>query len=154
MSNLPADWLSAQIIAGLGDAVIFADREGIIRLWNGGAERMFGYSADEALGQTLDLIVPERLRERHWTGFHHSMETGQTRYANGELLAVPAINKAGERLSIEFSIALVMSGGALAGVGAVIRDVSVRWQQERDLRARLAKAEALVMPENPPKAEG
>jgi PAS domain S-box-containing protein len=119
------------------------------RLWNGGAERLFGFSAAEAVGQTLDLIIPEKLRGRHWDGFHHSMETGQTRYANGELLAVPAVNKAGDRLSIEFSIALVSRDGQLAGVGAIMRDVTVRWQQERDLRARLAKAEALVMPEHP-----
>ena len=149
MSEMPVDWLSQQIIENVGDAVIFADREGIVRLWNAGAERMFGYSADEAIGQTLDLIIPEKLRARHWDGFHHSMETGQTRYANGELLAVPAVNKAGERMSIEFSISLVTRGGELAGVGAILRDVTVRWTQERDLRARLAKAEALVMPEHP-----
>lgn len=142
MNATDTSGLAAEIVQGVGDAVIFADREGAIQLWNPGAEAMFGYTAAEALGQSLDLIVPEKLRDRHWQGFHGSMATGQTRYGRGKLLAVPAVRKDGARLSVEFSIALVHGhDGALIGIGAIMRDVTVRWQQERELRARLASLE-------------
>src|SRR6185312_3154322 len=123
MATLSEASLSEAIVAGVGDAVIFADKDGLIRLWNGGAELMFGYTAEEALGKT--------------------------RYAHGELLAVPAVNKAGERLSVEFSIAIVREGDAVLGIGAIMRDVTARWTQERDLRARLKQLEATVLPEHP-----
>ena len=149
MTTQTKGWLSEQIVSGVGDAVIFADRDGVIRLWNDGARLMFGYTADEAIGSTLDLIIPEKLKGRHWEGFRGSMASGTTRYAHGELLAVPAVTKSGDRLSVEFSIALVREGDAVAGVGAIMRDVTARWQQERELRARLAQAEATISPEHP-----
>jgi len=138
------EWLCTHIIDGTGDAVIFADRDGIIRLWNGGAERIFGYTAAEAIGASLDLIIPENLRQRHWDGYHRAMATGHTRYGAGDMLAVPALHKDGHRLSIEFSIAMVRQGDEVIGVGAIMRDVTARWHQERELRARLAKLEAAV----------
>lgn len=149
MATLSREWLSEQIVVGVGDAVIFADNDGLIRLWNDGAALMFGYSADEALGNSLDLIIPEKLRGRHWDGFRGSMASGTTRYAHGELLAVPAIKKSGERLSVEFSIAMVRDGDKVLGVGAIMRDVTARWTQERELRSRLAHLEATVSPEHP-----
>jgi PAS domain S-box-containing protein len=149
MTTLSEANLSEAIVAGVGDAVIFADKDGLIRLWNGGAELMFGYTAKEALGKSLDLIIPEKLRQRHWDGYRGSMATGKTRYAHGELLAVPAVNKAGDRLSVEFSIAIVHEGDTVLGIGAIMRDVTVRWTQERDLRARLKQLEATVLPEHP-----
>jgi PAS domain S-box-containing protein len=96
------EWLCQQIMDNARDAFVLTDRDGIIRLWNAGAEAMFGYWADEALGHTLDLIIPEHLRERHWAGYHKAMTTGATRY-DRELLAVPARRKDGTRLSLEFS---------------------------------------------------
>ena len=90
MSAYPHEWLARQIVDQAPDAIVFADRDGVIRLWNAGAEAMFGYGVDEAVGQTLDLIIPERLRARHWTGFNNTMATGVTRYAR-QVLAVPAI---------------------------------------------------------------
>jgi len=123
------------------EAVIFADRQGLVRLWNRAAETMFGYSADEALGQSLDLIVPERFRARHWEGYRHVMATGVTSYGQ-QLLAVPAIRKDGQRISIEFSIALLKDErGEVTGAAAVVRDVTARWQAERELRRRLAALE-------------
>jgi PAS domain S-box-containing protein len=136
------EWLCRQIIESAPEAVIFADRDGIIRLWNAGAEAMFGYSAKEAVGQNLDLIIPERQRGRHWEGYHKVMATGVTRYGK-ELLAVPAIRKDGTRISLEFSVTLVPDeAGQLLGVAALMRDVTVRWQQERALKERFAALEA------------
>ena len=103
MSNLDLNTMSQQILALAPDAILFSDREGIIRLWNSGAERIFGFQAEQAIGQSLDIIIPEKLRERHWEGYHKTMKTGETRYGT-ELLAVPATNADGDRLSTEFSI--------------------------------------------------
>lgn len=121
--------------------MIFADQQGVVRLWNRAAETMFGYSTDEALGQSLDLIVPERFRARHWEGYRHVMATGVTSYGQ-RLLAVPAMRKDGQRISIEFSIALLKDErGGVTGAAAVVRDVTARWQAERELRRRLAALE-------------
>ena len=135
-------WLCQQIVDQAQDAIIFADREGIIRLWNAGAAAIFGHSASEALGQSLDLIIPERLQGRHWEGFHRVMATGETRYGR-ELLSVPAMRKDGARLSVEFSIVLLRDAdGGITGIAAILRDVTARWEQERDMRKRLAELEA------------
>ena len=131
-------WLCQQIVEGIPDALIFADEHGIIRLWNGGAEALFGFTATEAIGQRLDLIIPERLRERHWDGYRRVMATGVTQYGR-TLLAVPAIRKDGALISIEFSILLLRnSQGEALGSAAMLRDVTVRWQREKDLKQRLS----------------
>jgi PAS domain S-box-containing protein len=135
------EWLCQQIIDGSQEAIVFADRDGIIRLWNAGAEAMFGYSSTEAIGQNLDLIIPERQRGRHWEGYHKVMATGVTRYGK-ELLAVPALRKDGSRISLEFSIVIVKDEmGHILGVAALMRDVTARWQQERALKERLTALE-------------
>jgi PAS domain S-box-containing protein len=142
MKTRSPGWLFRRIVEETPEAVIFADRHGAIRLWNRGAETMFGYSADEALGQSLDLIVPERFRARHWEGYRQVMATGVTSYGQ-RLLAVPAMRKDGQRISIEFSIALLKDErGEVAGAAAIVRDVTARWQTERELRGRLAALEA------------
>jgi len=144
MPTYTDEWLCQQIVKNAQDAMIFADQDGMIRLWNSGAEAMFGYTTDEALGQTLDLIIPDRLRERHWEGYHKAMATGVTKYGR-ELLAVPAIRKDGTRISLEFSILLLHGeSGDLLGITAIIRDVTARWQQERATKERLAELEAKV----------
>lgn len=136
------DELCRLIVEQMPEAVIFSDRQGLVRLWNRGAETMFGYAADEALGQSLDLIVPERFRARHWEGYQRVMATGVTSYGQ-RLLAVPAMRKDGQRISIEFSIALLKDeAGAVTGAAAVVRDVTARWQAERELRQRVAAREA------------
>jgi len=140
-SEARSSGLFRQIVEEMPEAVIFADRQGMVRLWNRAAETIFGYSADEALGQSLDLIVPERFRARHWEGYRHVMATGVTRYGQ-RLLAVPAMRKDGQRISIEFSIALLKDErGEVTGAAAVIRDVTARWQAERELKRRLAALE-------------
>ncbi len=144
MTTYKPEWLCQQIVENAPDAVILADRDGIIRLWNGGAEAVFGYGAEEALGQSLDLIVPERFRDRHWAGFRNTMATGLTRYGR-ELLAVPAIRKDATRISVEFSVAVLRdSEGQVLGVAAIMRDVSERWREQKELRERLATLEAQV----------
>lgn len=136
------EWLSGRIVAGIGDAVMYSDRQGIIRYWNAAAEKMFGYSAEEALGQSLDLIIPENLRGRHWEGYYRVMESGRSRYSV-DLLSAPALRKDGTRLSTEFSMALIRDDdGGMLGVAAVIRDVSARWQRERELKERIRVLEA------------
>ncbi|WP_242361704.1 PAS domain S-box protein [Anaeromyxobacter sp. SG17] len=134
--------LAARIIEETGDAVLFADRDGVLRLWNRGAERMFGWSAAEVIGKSMDLIIPERLRARHWDGWNRVMETGVTRYGT-EVLAVPAIRKDGQTISIEFTIQLIRdASGHILGPSAVIRDVTARFKREKELRARLKELEA------------
>ena len=141
MTAYTQEWLSQQIVEKAADAIIFADREGIIRLWNSGAEAIFGYSAEEAIGETLDPIVPEKLRERHWEGYRKVMETGVTRYGS-ELLAVPALNKDDSRMSVEFTIVLLKDdSGKPQGTAAIMRDVTKRWQKEKELKKRLAALE-------------
>lgn len=132
--------LFQRIVEEMPEAVIVSDRAGAIVYWNRAAEMMFGHSAGEAMGQSLDLIIPERFRARHWAGYRTVMSTGVTRYGR-ELLAVPAIRKDGSRISLEFSIALVRDdGGELVGAAAIIRDVTARWERERASRAQRAPA--------------
>ncbi len=136
------EWLCQRIVENTQMAVIFADREGIIRLWNSGAEAMFGYRVEEALGQKLDLIVPERHRARHWEGYHQVMATGTTKYGR-EMLAVPAVTKDGNRISIEFSIALLRSPtGEILGAVAIMLDVTARWQKQKEMNERLVALQA------------
>lgn len=142
MQDRTADQLCREIMEGTPDAVIVADREGVIRFWNAGAAAMFGYSAEQALGRSLDLVIPERQRERHWEGYRRVMATGVTRYGQGDLLAVPALRSDGSRISVEFTIVLLRGDGQPAGAAAVMRDVTERWQRERALRERLAALEA------------
>ena len=142
-----------QLVAAVGDAVVVTDAGGAITLWNPAAERIFGYPESEVLGQSLDLIIPERLRGRHWEGFRKTMQTGHTRYGT-DLLRVPAVDKAGRAMSIAFTVALLRSeDGKPAAIAAIIRDETSRFNEERGLRKRIAELEAQValrstVPEN------
>ncbi|MBI5482858.1 MAG: PAS domain S-box protein [Deltaproteobacteria bacterium] len=141
MHNLSFTWLSERIVKSNSDAILFADHEGLIRLWNEGAEAMFGYSAAEAEGKSLDLIIPENLRGRHWEGYHKVMASGVTRYGT-ELLSAPGIKKDGARLSLEFSMVIVKGeDGAVLGTGAIIRDITARFQKEKAMKERLKALE-------------
>ena len=136
-------WLCRKIVENSPMAILYADREGKIRLWNSGAETVFGYTAQEAMGQSLDLIVPERQRQRHWEGWDKVMGSGVTKYGR-DPLAVPAMRKDGSRISIEFNVVLVRKDtGELAGVAAMVQDVTARWQKQKEMNARLAALEAL-----------
>ena len=129
------------ILAAAGDAIVATDRDGVIQIWNPGAERIFGFAADEAVGQSLDLIIPEQLRARHWEGFSRVMETGESRYGEGDLLAVPGLRKDGQRISVEFTIVPLTNGtGKIAGLAAVMRDVTARFNEIKALKQKLALA--------------
>ena len=133
--------LCEAIVDGCQVAVIFADPQGSIRLWNRGAEAVFGFTAQEAIGQSMDLIIPERQRARHWEGYERVMRTGVTRYGS-QVLAVPAMRKDGARISIEFTVTLVRDeSGAITGCAAIVQDVTARWQRDKALRERLAALE-------------
>jgi PAS domain S-box-containing protein len=134
-------WLFHQIVKEAHDAIIMADREGIIRLWNKGAEMVFGFCPAEALGQSLHIIIPENLRQRHDQGYQQVMQSGRSKYSS-ELLAVPALNKDGDRISVEFTLILIRDHqDQILGVAAIIRDVSARWEKDRALQRRLAYLE-------------
>ncbi len=131
------DLLHRQIVTEISDAILFSDREGIIRLWNRGAERMFGHSAEEATGQSLDLIIPEKLRGRHWEGYYRVMASGETKYKTG-LLSSPGIRKDGTRISLAFSMLVVRSdAGEILGCASILRDVTAQWQKEKELKERI-----------------
>lgn len=135
-------WLCQRIVEDSPIAILFADRDGKIRFWNAAAETMFGYPAQEALGQSLDLIVPERQRARHWEGWDRVMASGVTKYGS-DPLAVPALKKDGSRISIEFNIVLLRApSGELLGAAAMVQDVTVRWQKQKEMNARIAALEA------------
>lgn len=136
----------AALARAAGDGIVVVDAEGRIVFWNAAAERIFGYREDEALGASLDLIIPERYRERHWTGFATVMQTGVTRYG-ADLLRVPALRKDGSALSIAFTVCLLPgAAGKPAAIAAFIRDETARWQEERELRKRLALLERKAPP--------
>ena len=133
----------AGFVAAIGDAVVVADPDGAITVWNPAAERIFGFTAADALGQTLDLITPERHRRRHWDGYAKTMRTGVTRYG-AETLRVPAIHKNGHQLSIAFTVGMIRDASdRVTGIVAVIRDETERWIEEKRLRQRVAELEAL-----------
>lgn len=139
--HFEAGALEATLIANAGEAVIVADAEGVIRFWNPAAETMFGHSRDQALGATLDIIVPDKLRDAHWDGYRRVMATGETRYA-GETLSVPALRADGERISVSFTVSLVTAGdGTVLGIGAIMRDVTAQWEEQRAARRRVAELE-------------
>lgn len=124
----------AALVRGLADAVVIADRAGIIRMWNSAAERLFGWSAADALGQPLSMIVPERLRARHDAGYERVMQTGETAYGD-RLLQVPAQRRDGQPLSIAFTISLLHDHLRLpVGVAAIVRDDTTNFELRRAAR--------------------
>lgn len=144
VGDADATELAARLVAATGDAIVIADPHGRILLWNAGAEAMFGYAPHDALGASLDIIIPERLRARHWEGYHQTMRSGVTRYAD-ELLAVPGVHRDGTRLSLEFSVTLLTGpDGQPQAIGAIIRDVTQRWRSDKALRDELTSLRQIV----------
>lgn len=128
----------------IGDAIVVCDAAGLITFWNAGATRIFGFTRDEALGASLDIIIPDRMRKRHWDGYHKSMETGTTRYGN-DVLRVPAINKAGDQISISFTVAMLHGpDGKVNAIASVMRDETARFNHDRALRKRLTDLESRI----------
>ena len=133
-----------QLVGGAADSIIVADAQGAIVLWNKASERIFGFTEAEAMGKSLDLIIPERQRQRHWDGYDKTMETAVTRYGT-TLLKVPALHKDGRTLSIAFTVSLLQSpDGKVTGIAAFVRDETERFAEDRKMRARLNEAEQLL----------
>lgn len=143
MNGFPShESLCESIVEQSPIAIIVGDREGIVRLWNAGAQTMFGWSAEEAIGKSMDMIIPEKHRPRHWEGYDRVMGTGVTKYGRN-LLAVPALTKDGRRISIEFNVVLLKDAEQrVLGIAATMQDVTARWERDKTLRARLAELEA------------
>jgi PAS domain S-box-containing protein len=138
---MPSEIDMTALVGAIGDAVVVCDRQGHIVVWNGGAERIFGWTAAEALGQRMDMIVPERLRKRHWDGYDQSMKTGHTRYAQ-DILRVPAVDKTGRAMSIAFTVFMLFGpDGQVTACGSVIRDETDRFAEDRALRKRIVELE-------------
>lgn len=130
-----------QLVGSVGDAIVASNADGAITLWNPAAERMFGHTEVEALGNSLDLIIPQRQQQRHWDGYNKTMQTGVTRYGN-DVLRVPALHKDGHTLSIAFTVALLHSpDGKISAIVAVIRDETSRFNEDRNMRKRLSELE-------------
>ena len=130
-----------QLVESIGDAVIASDPAGAINLWNPAAERVFGYTEAEALGKSLDIIIPQRQQQRHWDGYNKTMETGVTKYGN-DVLRVPAVHKDGRTLSIAFTVAMLHTpDGKISAIVAVVRDESARFAEDRALKKRLTELE-------------
>jgi PAS domain S-box-containing protein len=124
------------LVAGMSDALVYADADGRIRVWNRGAVRIFGFTEAEAVGQSLDIIIPANLRERHWHGYRETMRTGQTRYGDGQILSVPAVRKDGARISVEFTVVpFADTNGQMTGIAAIMRDATKTFEELRALRS-------------------
>ncbi len=135
--------LFERLIRDCPDAVIYADAGGVVRFWNAAATRIFGFTAEEAVGQSLDLIIPERLRRRHWEGYDKVMAGGASRYGVGETLSVPAVSRDGTSLSIEFTVLPIRNrDGAMQGIAAFLRDTTARFEEVRALRREVAALKA------------
>ena len=138
-----------RLVSGVPDAIVYADAEGVIRRWNRGATRIFGFAKAEALGRSLDIIIPENLRERHWQGYRATMRTGQTRYGDGQILSVPAVRMDGTRISVEFTIVpFTDDSGRMVGIAAIMRDTTARFEELRTLRRQLAAHQTANRPES------
>lgn len=136
-----------QLVEAVGDAIVASDASGAIILWNPAAQRMFGFTEKEALGQSLDIIIPQRQQQRHWDGYQKTMATGQTKYGN-DVLRVPAVHKDGHGLSIAFTVALLYTPDKkVAAIVAVIRDETARFAEDRNLRKRLMELESQLAPQ-------
>ena len=131
------------IVEQMADALIYSDKEGVIRGWNAAAESLFGYAKSDAIGQSLDLIIPERLRDAHWAGFNRAMESGKTRLA-GHAAMTRSLTHSRGAIYVEMSFAVVCDEqGRVVGSVAVARDATQRRQHERELRERLESLEKL-----------
>jgi PAS domain S-box-containing protein len=133
--------LCEAILATASDAIIASDNDGLVRFWSPGAERIFGFGANEAIGRSLDIIIPEQLRQRHWAGYRRVMTSGRSRYGIGAVLTVPGLRKNGSRVSLEFTVApLRGKAGKVVGMAAIVRDVTDRFEEMRLLRQEIARA--------------
>jgi PAS domain S-box-containing protein len=148
LDDASRDLLQA-LLAQASDAIIVTDRHGTIRIWNAGAETIFGHAATDVLGTNLDVIIPERLRRAHWAGFAKAIETGETKYS-AQVMTTRSMHEDGRKLYVDLSFGLVRDRmGGVTGALAIARDCTARRAAEEALRARVAELErqpAVVAP--------
>jgi PAS domain S-box-containing protein len=132
--------LAETLVSEAPDAVIFADREGIILEWNPAAARIFGFASEEAVGQSLDIIVPERFREAHWTGYKRALAAGETKYV-GQAMPTRSVHKDGTTIYVELTFAIIHDAGNVIGALAHARDITERWARDREQSQRLKELE-------------
>lgn len=143
MKNTEYPDINSWIVEQMADAMIYSDKKGIICGWNAAAESLFGYAKDDAIGQSLDLIIPERMRDAHWSGFNRAMESGKTRLA-GHAMITRSLTRSKGTIYVEMSFSVISDGsGNAVGSVAVARDATQRRQNERELRERLETLEKL-----------
>ncbi len=136
------------LVESAGDAIMACDAGGAITLWNPSCERMFGFTRADALGHSLDLIIPQRQQQRHWDGYHKTMQTGITKYGH-DVLRVPAVHKDGHTLSIAFTVSMLHTpDGKVSQIVAVVRDETARFTEDRNLRKRLMELEGQLAPKS------
>ena len=129
--------LTSLIVEQSPDAVIFAGTDGVIQVWNAAAAAMFGYPADKAIGQDLNIIIPEQFRDQHWTGYDRALGAGDTKY-RGQSLPTRANKASGETFYVELSFAIVHdASGAVIGALAHARDITERFERDRNSRRQL-----------------
>ena len=132
------DRFARTLVAGMSEAIVYADATGLIQFWNAGAVRLFGFTEQEALGHSLYIIIPRNLRDRHWHGYRETMRTGLIRYGEGQFLSVPAVRKDGTRLFVEFTIVpFTDDDRRMVGIAAIMRDATARFEELRALRKQL-----------------
>ena len=134
--------LYKDVVEQLPDAVVVADPDGGILVWNRAAEALFGFTAAEAIGSSLDIIIPERFRAAHWEGFRRAVENGRTRLGS-QVRTTRSMHKLGHKLYVDLSFGLVTdAAGAVVGSMAVARDCTARYEADKALRSRLADLES------------
>lgn len=144
-----AETLGDDILRSMPEALIFADLDGIIRFWNPGAETVFGFAAADAVGQSLDLIIPERLRKAHWDGFEKAIVRGGTLPGRTSMIT-RSLHQSGEQIYVDMSFAMVKNqAGQMLGSMAVARDATKRFLEEKSLRRQLAELTAPASPTTP-----
>ena len=131
------DTLATALLENMPDALVVSDASGVIQHWNQGAERIFGFNKQQALGQSLDIIIPPKLRDRHWCGYNQTVKTGESRYGAGELLAVPALCADGSKISVQFSITPLFEENRMTGMAAIMRDVTAEFAERKRLKQAL-----------------
>jgi PAS domain S-box-containing protein len=148
-SNASLAALCRGIVEAASEAIIFADRDGRIRLWNRGAELVFGYTPAEVIGQSLDVIIPERLRRAHWDAYYRSVETGRTKHTD-RVLTTRSMHKSGSKLYVDLSFALVKdASGMVLGAFAIGRDCTARYLADAAMKARLVELETKLAAARP-----
>jgi PAS domain S-box-containing protein len=121
--DVPVEQLYSQLVQGMAEAVIIASNDGTILEWNAAAERVFGWSRQQAVGENIDMLIPDNQKDQHWEGYDRVLEAGQSKYSDGSLLSVSSLKSDGTRVGIEMSYTPLRQGDKVVAIAAVVRPV-------------------------------